>query len=184
MYGSGCHDGEPNGSKAVTLLLRLSTLALSLTSSVFMATASECTIAGLHGAKTTVTFKDFPPFIYLVGFNIAAAILEAAGIYLQLGKGDSDDGDAPKLPRILLVVIDVVVQALTNMATGAVFSAVMAYGPQISACSHAAGRFCDQVHMSKLFSLAASFSTALAAVAKDVPLPFSVWPGSSSDHHC
>lgn len=67
MYGSRCNGtmDTPNGSKAVTLLLRLSTLALALTSAVVMATASECTIYGLDGAKATVTFKDYPPLVYV-----------------------------------------------------------------------------------------------------------------------
>lgn len=181
--GSGCHamNEEPNGSKAVTLLFRLSTMVLALTSAVVMATASECSIFEPHGSRVTVTFKNYPPFVYLAWVNIAATILEAAGIYLQVGKGGDGDDEAPKLPRVILVAIDVTVPALLNTATGAVFSAVVAYGPQISACTGTAGRFCDQANRSKLFSLAASISAASAAVAKDVSLPFSVWPMSSDE---
>jgi hypothetical protein len=114
--------------------------------------------------------------------NIAATILEGGGIYLQVGKGGGgDDDEAPKLPRVILVAIDVAVPALLNTATGAVFSAVVAYGPHISACTGTAGRFCDQVNRSKLFSFAGSVSAVLVAVAKDVSLPFSVWPISSDD---
>jgi len=63
--GSGCDatDEAPNGSKAVTLLLRLSTMALALTSAVVMATANECSIYETHGARVTVTFKNYPPFV-------------------------------------------------------------------------------------------------------------------------
>nr|CAB3491640.1 unnamed protein product [Digitaria exilis] len=190
-------DEERNGSKAVTLLLRLSTMALALTSAVVMATASECTIYEPHGARITVTFKHFPLgtcylYIhgsilimnvrsYLTGFNVAATILEAIGIYLQVGKGVEDEELLPKLAKILLVIVDVLVPALLNLATGAAFSAVVAYGPQISACAATAGRFCEQVHRSKLFSLAASISAVVSAATKDVPLPFSVWPVSSDD---
>jgi len=62
---SGCHatDEAPNGSKAVNLLFRLSTMAFALTSAVVMATASECTIYEPHGARVTVTFKNYPPFV-------------------------------------------------------------------------------------------------------------------------
>ncbi|CAL4984380.1 unnamed protein product [Urochloa decumbens] len=179
MHGA---DEEPNGSKAVTLLLRLATMALALTSAVVMATASECTIYQPNGAKATVTFKHYPPFVYLAWFNFVATILEAAGIYLQVGTGDCDDDEeAPKIPRIVLVAIDVAVLALLNLATGAVFSAVVAYGPQISACTGTAGRFCEQVHRSKHFSLAASIAAGSAAFFKDVPLPFNLWPMSSDD---
>ena len=119
---------------------------------------------------------------YLVWFNIAATILEAVGIYLQVGKGGGDDEEAPKVVRVLLVFLDVAVPALLNLATGAAFSAVVAYRPQISACSGTAGRFCEQVHRSKLISLAAGTSASSAAFVKDVRLPFSVWPVSSDDY--
>lgn len=98
-----------------------------------------------------------------------------AAIYVQIGKGD-DGEDAPMTPRVVLVVVDVAVQMLLYSATGAVFVAMMAYGPQIRACG---GHFCDQVHRSKTISLAASVSAVVAAVAKDVVLPFSVWPNPS-----
>ncbi|XP_006663083.1 CASP-like protein 1U2 [Oryza brachyantha] len=181
----GCHekDEETNGSKALSLLLRLSTLALALTSAVVMATASECTIIQRNGVVATVTYKDFPPFGYLVGFNIVAAVLEAAAIYLQLSKGGGDDDDGEgfsgKLPRILLVVLDVAVQALVYLATGAAFASLSAYGPQIKACGAGAGRFCGQVHQSKLLSSGASAAVGLAVVFRDVSLPFSLWPTSS-----
>ncbi|EEE54504.1 hypothetical protein OsJ_01639 [Oryza sativa Japonica Group] len=131
-YGCQVSDDEPNGSKAVSLLLRLSTLALALTSAVVMATASECTVVQLNGVVATITYKDFPPFVYLVGFNIAAAMLEAAAIYLRLSTGggdDDDEGFKGKLPGILLVVIDVAVQALVYTATGGAFAAVSAVRP-------------------------------------------------------
>uniref|UniRef100_A0A0E0MHQ6 CASP-like protein n=1 Tax=Oryza punctata TaxID=4537 RepID=A0A0E0MHQ6_ORYPU len=183
-YGCHVNDDEPNGSKAVSLVLRLSTLALALTSAVVMATASECTVIQRNGVVATITYKDFPPFVYLVGFNIAAAMLEAVAIYLRLSKGGGDDdnggeGFAAKLPGILLVVIDVAVQALIYTATGGVFAAVSAYGPQINACGAGAGRFCGQVHQSKLLSFAGSAAVGLAVVFRDVSLPFSLWPTSS-----
>lgn len=70
MHGS-CHNGnddEPNGSKAVTLLLRLANMALAITSAVVMATASSCNINPNNNnatASITVTFKDYKPFRYL-----------------------------------------------------------------------------------------------------------------------
>ncbi|GJN25508.1 hypothetical protein PR202_gb13343 [Eleusine coracana subsp. coracana] len=163
MHGS-CHenDDEHNGSKAVTLLLRLANMALAITAAAVMATASSCTINKNDDATTsiTVTFKDYQPFGYMVWSNIAAAVLQAAGIYLQLaGNGEDDD-------------------------EGAVFSGEVAYQHEIKACVSGSGRFCDQVHRSKLFSLGASLSIGFAAAAKDIPLPFSVWPLSSSSSEC
>ncbi|XP_039822778.1 CASP-like protein 1U2 [Panicum virgatum] len=111
----------PNGSKAVTLLLRLCTFGLALASAVVMATASDCTIYGADSTvATTVTFKNYSPFIYLVACNITAAILEMAAIYLQLViKGDNEE-EAPVLPGVILVVLDVAVQVLLYSSSGAV----------------------------------------------------------------
>ncbi|PAN42838.1 hypothetical protein PAHAL_8G191200 [Panicum hallii] len=182
MYGSDCHvmaAAAPNGSKAVTLLLRLCTFGLALASAVVMATASDCTIYGVDGvAATTVAFKNYPPFVYLVACNITAAILEMAAIYLQLVK-DGEEAEAPVLPRVVPVVLDVAVQVLLYSSTGAVFAAVTAYGAQIRACAGAAGHFCEQVRRAKLVDLGASLAAGLAAIAKDIALPFSVWPISS-----
>lgn len=65
-----CHvmaAAPPNGSKAVTLVLRLCTMGLALASAVVMATASTCTIydANDAAATATVTFKSYPPFVYV-----------------------------------------------------------------------------------------------------------------------
>ncbi|KAL5204219.1 hypothetical protein ABZP36_009090 [Zizania latifolia] len=187
-YGHGCHDkdDEKNGSKAVTLLLRLATLGLSLSSSVIMATSSACTIVQINGVRATVTYKNFPPFVYHVGFNIATAVLESASIYLKVSYGGGDDDDdcgESKLPGILLTVFDVAALALSYTATGSVFAAVSAYGPQLRSCA-AAGRFCQQVNLSKTLSLATSVSVGLSSVTKDVSLTFSVWPATSSDDEC
>ncbi|KAL6907743.1 hypothetical protein ACP4OV_001913 [Aristida adscensionis] len=184
MYGS--YNDEPNGSKAVSLLLRLFALGLALTSAVVMATASATSmdmdnkLGGAAGAITTIStisFKQYPPFVYLVGCNIIAAILEAAAIYLQVGgKGEGgDEEEGAKAPRVLLVLADVAAQALLYSSTGAVF----AVGAAARASAGGGGGFWRQVYQSKLLSLGASFAAGLAVVAKDLPLPFSLWPSSS-----
>ncbi|KAM3299926.1 hypothetical protein ACQJBY_041094 [Aegilops geniculata] len=161
---------EPNGSKAVSLLLRLSALILALASAVMMATADDCTIAG--ATPTAVTYRDYGAFVYLVGANVAAAVLEAAAVYLQLsGAGDDDDDGGSPLPGIILVVVDVLAQALLYSSTGAAYGAVVG----VDACV----AFGAQVGRARLLSLGASVSLGLAAVVKDVSLPFNVWPGSS-----
>jgi hypothetical protein len=110
-----------------------------------------------------------------------------AAIYLQVVAGNKQGGDADEeedappppmiTPRVVLVAADVAVQVLLYSATGAAFAAAMAYGPQISACAGTSGgHLCEQVHRSKIVSFAASLAAGLASIAKDVPLPFSVWP--------
>src|SRR4051812_43745121 len=118
---SGWWEDEPNGSKAVSLLLRLSALILALASAVMMATADDCTIAGATPTSTAVTYRDYGAFVYLVWANVAAAVLQAAAVYLQLsGAGDDDDDDGgSQVPGVVLVVVDVLAQALLYSSTGA-----------------------------------------------------------------
>lgn len=106
---------------------------------------------------------------YLVGSNITAAILEMAAVYLETVKGDDGDEEAPVLPRVVLVVVDVAVQVLLYSSSGASFAAVVAYGAQT----------CGLVNKAKFIGLGASLSAGLAAFVKDFPLPFSVWPNTS-----
>ncbi|KAI5020124.1 hypothetical protein ZWY2020_045012 [Hordeum vulgare] len=165
-----CETDEPNGSKAVSLLLRLSALILALASAVMMATAGDCTVAG--ATPRAVSYRDYGAFVYLVGANVAAAVLEAAAIYLQLsGAGGDDDDGGSRIPGIVLLVVDVLAQALLYSSTGAAYGAVVG----VDACV----AFGAQVGRARLLSLGASVSLGLAAVVKDVSLPFNVWPGSS-----
>ncbi|KAF6997436.1 hypothetical protein CFC21_013654, partial [Triticum aestivum] len=133
-------------------------LILALASAVMMATADDCTIAGATPTPTAVTYRDYGVFVYLVGANVAAAVLEAAAVYLQLsGAGDDDDGEGSRLPGVVLVVVDVLAQALLYSSTGA------AYG-----CGKVGVDVCvafgEQVGRSKLLSFGASVSLGLAAV--------------------
>ncbi|CAL4987824.1 unnamed protein product [Urochloa decumbens] len=179
-----CHvmpDDPPNGTDSLTFVLRIFTLGLALASAIVMATASSCTISGDGDGdddSTTVAYKDFPPFVYLVACNITATILETAAVYVQYrkGGGGGDDEEPPVLPGVVLVVLDVAVQVLLYSSAGGVFAAVVAYGDQISACADAAGNFSAEVHKAKLLAFGAGLAAALAAVVKDVPLPFSIWP--------
>uniref|UniRef100_A0ACD5W7J2 Uncharacterized protein n=1 Tax=Avena sativa TaxID=4498 RepID=A0ACD5W7J2_AVESA len=156
--------------KAVSLLLRLSTLILALASAVMMATVDGCNT--IDGA--TYGYRDYGAFVYLVWSNIAAAVLEAAAIYLQLsGANDDDDDRSNQIPGVVLVVVDVLAQALLYSSTGAAFAVL---GAKVSVDCVLFG---EEVGRSKLLSLGVSVSVGLAAVVKDVPLPFSVWPNSS-----
>lgn len=120
----------------------------------------------------------------MVGSNIVAAILEAVAIYLQLTGKEEDEEEPKKVPEMLLVLIDVAIQALLYFATGALFAGEVAYQHELKSCISGSGRFCDQVKRSKFLSLGASVSSSFAAAAKDIPLPFSMWPVSSSSSDC
>ncbi|XBI14338.1 CASP-like protein 1U2 [Aegilops tauschii subsp. strangulata] len=185
----------PNGSKALSLLLRLCAMLLAVVSAVVMAASSECAAhapsddSGAAASVVTFTYNRFGAFVLLVGCNITAAILEALAVYLHVSldvaavtaaaaadeKDSLDEEEAPagvNIPAIVLVVVDLLVHALLYSATAAAYTAAAAYAAQIGACA----RFAGQVERAKILSLAASIAVTLAAVAKDVPLPFNVPP--------
>uniref|UniRef100_N1R0W1 CASP-like protein n=1 Tax=Aegilops tauschii TaxID=37682 RepID=N1R0W1_AEGTA len=80
----------PNGSKALSLLLRLCAMLLAVVSAVVMAASSECAAhapsddSGAAASVVTFTYNRFGAFVLLVGCNITAAILEALAVYLHV----------------------------------------------------------------------------------------------------
>jgi len=174
------HDEEKKESKwatAVSIAGRIAGMGLAVAAAVLMATASQCTVYAAYGARPrTVTYSDFPPFVYLVGAASIAAFLEAIAIFLVVWKKGKD-----KTAKVLMPLLGVAVPALLYSATGAAFAAVsdMSYcsanGRRVSVCagSAAAGgiggsNFCSQVHISVYLSLAAAVAVSVAEVVRGV----------------
>ena len=88
------HDEEKKESKwatAVSIAGRIAGMGLAVAAAVLMATASQCTVYAAYGARPrTVTYSDFPPFVYLVGAASIAAFLEAIAIFLVVWKKGKD----------------------------------------------------------------------------------------------
>ncbi|EES10193.1 hypothetical protein BDA96_05G218500 [Sorghum bicolor] len=176
---------EPKWVTAVSIAGRIAGMGLAVAAAVLMSTASQCTVyyaapaASAYGGAArarTVTYSDFPPFVFLVGAASIAAFLEAIAIFLVVWKKGKD-----KTTKVLMPLLGVAVPALLYSATGAAFAAVsdMSYcsanGKRVSICagSAAAGggvsggtNFCSQVHIAVYLSLAAAVAVSVAEVVR------------------
>ncbi|XP_004979868.2 CASP-like protein 1U3 [Setaria italica] len=157
---------------AVSIACRIVGMGLAVAAAVLMSTASQCTIYAAYGARPrTVTYSDYPPFVYLVGAAAIAAFLEAIAIVLcvwKKGKG--------KKAKVLMPLLAAAVPALLYSATGAAFAAgadmsyCSAYGKRVSVCTGSAAgsssNFCSQVHIAVYLSLAAAIVVSAAEVVR------------------
>ncbi|PUZ45673.1 hypothetical protein GQ55_8G243900 [Panicum hallii var. hallii] len=169
------HDEEKKDSKcatAVSIAGRILGMGLAVAAAVLMATASQCTVYAAYGARPrTVTYSDFPPFVYLVIASAMAAFLEAIAIFLAVwkkGKG--------KKAAVLMPLLGAAVPALLYSSTGAAFaksadmSYCSAYGQRVSVCAGSAAggssNFCSQVHIAVYLALAAAIVVSAAEVVR------------------
>jgi uncharacterized protein (TIGR01569 family) len=170
------HDEEKKDSKyamAVSIAARIVGMGLAVAAAVLMATASQCTIYAAYGARPrTVTYSDYPPYVFLVGAAAIAAFLEAIAIFLCVWKKGRG-----KKAKVLMPLLAAAAPALLYSATGAAFAAsadmsyCSAYGKRVSVCagSSVAGgtsNFCSQVHIAVYLSLAAAIVVSAAEVVR------------------
>ena len=172
------HDEEKKDSKcatAVSIAGRIAGMGLAVAAAALMATASQCTVYAAYGARPrTVTYSDFPPFVYLVIASAMAAFLEAVAIFLVVwkkGKG--------KKAAALMPLLGAAVPALLYSAAGAAFAKsadltyCSAYGQRVSVCAGSAAggggggsNFCSQVHIAVYLALAAAIVVSVAEVVR------------------
>lgn len=161
---------------AVSIAGRIIGMGLAVAAAVLMSTASQCTIYTIYGARPrTVTYADFPPFVYLVIAAAIAAFLEGIAIFLAVwkkGKG--------KKAAVLMPLLGAAVPALLYSAAGAAFAAASgndmsycsAYGKRVSVCagSSAGGssNFCGQVRIAVIMALAAAVVVSVAEVVRGI----------------
>jgi hypothetical protein len=167
MHG---YDGPPSRARALTLVFRLFTMILAVTSAVVMAALNECTAR-----------CDTCPFVFLLWCNITAAILEAAALYLEVTLGlaaaAGPAGDEYKTlathmeeekgigaAEIMLAVMDPIVHALLCSAMAPMFGAAVSQRYQIDACAGFAGK----VLTAKILGLAGCAASALPLIAKGI----------------
>ncbi|OEL17962.1 CASP-like protein 1U3 [Dichanthelium oligosanthes] len=171
------HDEEKKESKcamAVSIAGRIAGMGLAVASAVLMATASQCTVYAAYGERPrTVTYSNYPPFVYLLGANSIAAFLEAIAIFLVVWKKGKDNKS-----KVMMPLLGAAVPALLYSATGAAFAAssdmsyCSAYGKRVSVCAGSAAggssNFCSQVHISVYLSLAAAIVVSVAEVLRGI----------------
>jgi hypothetical protein len=144
--------------------------------------ASECTTR----SGVVTTYAHFSSFVFLVGCNTTAAVLEAVAVYLEVTSGlaaafasadapindDEENTVATHMEKeqgigaagIMLVVLDVVVMALLYSGMAAMFASAADCGVQIGACAS----FARQVQQTKFLSLAACAAATLMVIVKGV----------------
>ncbi|XP_062198170.1 CASP-like protein 1U4 [Phragmites australis] len=155
----------PSWPHPASLIGRIAGMALAVAAATVMAAASECTVYAAYGARPrTVTFRDFPAFVYLVVATAIAATLEMIAIFLSAWKKGKD-----KTARKLLPVLAVAVPALLYSSAGAAIavgwdiSYCAANGRRLSVCGrNDSGGFCARVHASMWLSLGAAVVVSAA----------------------
>jgi hypothetical protein len=164
-------------SKEVSLLLRLCTMVLAVSSGTVMGSFYECKPSS---GAAAFTYTHFGAFVFFVVCSITAAILEAAAFYLQFllsltnaaanqdnqTENAEEENHGSGATRIMLVVLDLLVPVLLCSAMGAAYLAGKMYPDQIGACVV----FARNVELAKILLVAACGAITLAGVAKDVPL--------------
>ncbi|KAG2563893.1 CASP-like protein 1U3 [Panicum virgatum] len=170
------HDEEKKDSKcatAVSIAGRIAGMGLAVAAAALMAAASQCTVYAAYGARPrTVSYGDFPPFVYLVIATAMAAFLEAIAIFLVVWKKGKSKKAAALMP-----LLGAAVPALLYSATGAAFaksadlSYCSAYGQRVSVCAGSAAggggsNFCSQVHIAVYLALAAAVVVSVAEVVR------------------
>ena len=78
---------KSRGSKAASLILRIATVALSVVSTVTMASATQPADAGSPAAVSKVSYSDYNSFRYSVAANVISAALQAVAVYLTTVHG-------------------------------------------------------------------------------------------------
>ncbi|KAF8665978.1 hypothetical protein HU200_054066 [Digitaria exilis] len=166
---------ESKAMTAVSIAGRIIGMGLAVAAAVLMSTASQCTIYYSYGTRPrTVTYADFPPFVYLVIAAAMAAFLEGIAIFLAVWKKGKDNK-----ATVLMPLLGAAVPALLYSAAGAAFAAgadlsyCSAYGKRVSMCAagSAAGgssNFCSQVHIAVILSLAAAVVVSVAEVVRGI----------------
>ncbi|KAL5204713.1 hypothetical protein ABZP36_009584 [Zizania latifolia] len=139
--------------QALSVILRIATMAVAVASAVLMVTASECTVFLYYGGPPhTITYRSFGPFVIC------------------------KKGKEAKTAKVVLPLLDVVVPALLYSATGAAFAAgeYLSYcapnNRRISVCGYSGtGNFCNQVHIAMYISLTAAAAVSAAVVVHNWP---------------
>jgi hypothetical protein len=148
---------ESKWATALSIAGRIAGMGLAVAAAVLMATASQCTVYAAYGARPrTVTYSDFPPFVFLVGAASIAAFLEAIAIFLVVWKKGKD-----KTAKVLMPLLGVAVPALLYNGRRVSFCAGSA-----AAGGVAGSNFCSQVHISVYLSLAAAVAVSVAEVVR------------------
>ncbi|CAL4979067.1 unnamed protein product [Urochloa decumbens] len=154
-------DGE---GKAVSLVLRIVALCLSVAAAAVMGTASQLVIVddGDRGLSSyTVSYSQYNALKYFVAAGAIAAVCSAAALYLFAVRAA-----AAFCSLTLVPLLDAAAQGLLFSAAGAAFAARGDWGGGV--CD-AAAAFCWKVSIAARVGAIAAVAAAVAALAGGAP---------------
>nr|CAB3462249.1 unnamed protein product [Digitaria exilis] len=100
-------EGRRNAWEAVSIVLRIATVGMSLASAVTTFASTQCVSRDDGSAASTVSYSDYGSFKYAAIANLMSALLQAVAIWLEVLDKDSKWAKTVHL-------IDKVVLALTS----------------------------------------------------------------------
>ncbi|CAM0884712.1 unnamed protein product [Alopecurus aequalis] len=180
---------KPGRSTPASLVLRIATVALSVASTVMMASASaSAAVSPTAPASTTVSYSDYSSLRYSLAANLISAALQALAVYLTTVRREEEGKAAKSLAQL----VDTAAQVLLYSSSALSF-AVDDFG----SCGRrltgrgvcdTAGVFCQRVHVSGAISIAAAVALSVSLYIKDVPVSVSLehksGPGCARGCHC
>ncbi|PVH63006.1 hypothetical protein PAHAL_3G451700 [Panicum hallii] len=181
IMGSGS-SGEVGASEAISLVLRIATVGLSLASAIMTAASTQCVLRDNGVAAGAVSYGDYYSFKYSALADLLSAVLQGVAIYLEATR----KGKAARAVEL----IDKLAQALTS-TSGALLLAV----DDITSCGGPprgggtggrrqrggglcgqAGAFCGRFRVSSALSVAASVSVSASVYTRHAPVAVTLAP--------
>ncbi|TKW02154.1 hypothetical protein SEVIR_8G227050v4 [Setaria viridis] len=157
-------DGDDN--MALSLLLRIAALCLSVAAAVVMGTASDQVVivdGDRRSSSYAVSYSQYNALKCFVAAAAISAACSAAALYLCAVRAAAAVGSLPLVP-----LLDTAAQAFLFSAAGAAFAARGAAGPRCSSSvCDAAGAFCGKVSVAAAAGVLAAVAIAVAALARD-----------------
>ncbi|KAM0842069.1 hypothetical protein ACQ4PT_058602 [Festuca glaucescens] len=165
---------KSGGSNAASLALRIATVALSVASTVMMASAST---AGSPALASNVSYSDYNSLRYSLAANVVSAALQAVAVYLITTKvrGGSWEHEA-KAANSLAQLVDTAAQVLLYSSSAMSFAVddFGSCGRRFNGVCKTAEEFCRRVHVSGAISIAAAVALSVSLYIEDVPFSVSL----------
>lgn len=173
--GGGGEGGKEEGhsaSEAVSIVLRIVTVGLSLASAITTAASTQCVRGDDGRVAATDSYSDYHSFRYAAAADLVSAVLQGVAIYLEAVRKE----EAARVVEL----IDKLVQALTSSSAALLLAVadITSCGLPRSSRSRGGGRrqggglcsqpgrFCGQVRVSSAFSLLAATSFSVSVYTR------------------
>ncbi|PUZ67326.1 hypothetical protein GQ55_3G425800 [Panicum hallii var. hallii] len=160
--GSGS-SGEVGASEAISLVLRITTVGLSLASAIMTAALTQCVLRDNGVTAGAVSYGDHYSFKYSALANLLSAVLQGVAIYLQALTSTSG---------ALLLAVDDITSCGGPPRGGGTGGRRQRGG---GLCGQA-GAFCGRFRVSSALSVAASVSVSASVYTRHAPVAVTLAP--------